>query len=104
MTKAELVERLAQATDRSRTDAEHILDAILNVLTQALENGNSVDLRGFGRFQVSEKKERQGRNPRTGETMTIAAKRVVMFKPSKDLAGNMNRTQNPTLDDTAITG
>ena len=51
-----------------------------------------MDLRGFGSFQISGKKERQGRNPRTGETLTIAARNVAVFKPSKELSSRLNGT------------
>ena len=63
---------------------------VLASITEALAKGEKVDLRGFGSFQVSGKKERQGRNPRTGETMTIAARNVAVFKPSKELSGRLN--------------
>ena len=59
-------------------------------MTEALTKGEKVDLRGCGSFQVSGKKERQGRNPRTGESITIAARNVAVFKPSKELSGRLN--------------
>jgi integration host factor subunit beta len=62
--------------------------------------GEKVDLRGFGSFQVSGKKERQGRNPRTGEAMTIAARNVAVFRPSKELSGRLNGgSEDGTGDD-----
>ncbi len=59
---------------------------------EALSKGEKVDLRGLGSFQASRKKERQGRNPQTNETMTIAAKTVAVFKPSKELAVQVNQS------------
>ena len=93
MTKNNLIDHVAEATHRTKKEAEQILDAVLGGIAEALGRGEKVDLRGFGSFQVSEKKERQGRNPRTGETMTIAARKVASFRPSKELAERANAGQ-----------
>ena len=85
MTKNELINYVADATQRTKKDAETAVDAVLAGLGEALGRGEKADLRGFGNFQVSERKERQGRNPQTGETITIAARKAVVFKPSKEL-------------------
>ena len=69
-----------------------MVDTVLTTITDALAKGDKVDLRGFGSFQVSAKKERQGRNPRTGEGMTIPARNVAVFKPSKELSTRVNGT------------
>ena len=90
MTKTNLIDHVAEATKGTKKDTEQVIDAVLASITQALSKGEKVDLRGFGSFQVSGKKERQGRNPRTGETMTIAARNVAVFKPSKELSGRLN--------------
>ena len=90
MTKNHLVDRVAEATKGTKKETEQLIDAVLASITDALAKGEKVDLRGFGSFQVSGKKERQGRNPRTGETMTIAARNVAVFKPSKELSGRVN--------------
>jgi nucleoid DNA-binding protein len=90
MTKTNLIDHVSQATSGSKKDTEQLVDAVLAAITDALSKGEKVDLRGFGSFQVSGKKERQGRNPRTGETMTIAARNVAAFKPSKELASRLN--------------
>jgi nucleoid DNA-binding protein len=73
-----------------------VLNALIAAVGEALDRGEKVDLRGFGSFQVSRKKERQGRNPRTGETITILAKKVVAFKPSKELADRVNAIEGRT--------
>jgi DNA-binding protein HU-beta len=91
MNRNDLIDELAESSERSRIEAEQVLDAVLTHIAAALERGEKVDIRGFGAFQVIEKKERQGRNPKTGETLTIAAKKVASFKPSKDLAERVNR-------------
>ena len=92
MTKANLIDQIAQSTEHTKKETEQIVDAILGAIADALGKGEKVDLRGFGRFEVSGKKERQGRNPQTGEALTIAARNVAVFKPSKELAERVNGT------------
>ena len=90
MTKTNLIDHVAEATKGTKKETEQVIDAVFASITEALAKGEKVDLRGFGSFQVSGKKERQGRNPRTGESMTIAARNVAVFKPSKELSGRLN--------------
>jgi integration host factor alpha subunit len=90
MTKNDLIKYVADATQFSKKDAEQSVDAVLAGVSDALLRGEKVDLRGFGNLQVNEKKERQGRNPKTGEAITIAARRVAVFKPSKELTERLN--------------
>jgi DNA-binding protein HU-beta len=106
MTKANLIDRVAEATKGTKKETEQVIDAVLAGITEALVKSEKVDLRGFGSFQVSGKKERQGRNPRTGETITIAARNVAVFKPSKELSERLNGgSENEAGDDvTADTG
>ncbi len=92
MTRNNLIDQIAETTQSSKKEAEQVVDAVLAQIAEALRNGEKVDLRGFGSFQVSDKKQRQGRNPKTGETITISAKRVAVFKPSKELAERVNQT------------
>ena len=100
MTKTNLIDHVTEATKGTKKETEQLIDAVLASITEALVKGEKVDLRGFGSFQVSGKKERQGRNPRTGETITIAARNVAVFKPSKELSGRLNGTS----EDQAGTG
>ncbi len=86
MTKQQLIEKVAAKTELSKAHVEVALEAILELVTEALGSNERVDLRGFGSFVVKEKKERQGRNPRTGEAITIPAKRDASFRSSKELA------------------
>jgi DNA-binding protein HU-beta len=95
MNRNDFIDQIAARTQRSKTEAEDVINAALAVIAEALANGEKVDLRGFGSFQVSGKKERQGRNPRTGESMTIPAKSVAVFKPGKELADRVNATSAP---------
>jgi DNA-binding protein HU-beta len=92
MTKTNLIDHVAEATKGTKKETEQLIDAVLASITDALVKGEKIDLRGFGSFQVSGKKERQGRNPRTGETITIAARNVAVFKSSKELSGRLNGT------------
>ena len=85
MSKAELVEKIAEQAKLTKVDAERSVNAFINVVTAALKEGEDVTLVGFGTFTTGERAERQGRNPQTGEAITIAAKKVVKFKPGKAL-------------------
>jgi nucleoid DNA-binding protein len=86
MTKAQLIEAVASKTSREKPEVEAVLESVLGTIAEALHANQRVDLRGFGSFVVKDKKERQGRNPRTGETITIAAKRDASFKAGKELS------------------
>ena len=85
MTKQQLIEQVAAKTELKKSEVEVAVDSVLELIAEALRSNERVDLRGFGSFVVKERKERQGRNPRTGETITIAAKRDASFKPGKEL-------------------
>lgn len=86
MTKAELVEKIyAKASLPSKAKAEEALDAVIETLRDALASGDTVTFTGFGSFKVSERAERKGRNPKTGEPITIQACKVVKFTPGKSL-------------------
>ena len=91
MTKSNLIDHIAETTQSTKKEAEQVIEAVLSQITEALAKGEKVDLRGFGSFQANGKKERQGRNPKTGETITIAARTVAVFKPSKELAERVNQ-------------
>jgi integration host factor beta subunit len=99
MTKANLIDHIAETTQSTKHDAERVVDAVLDHIIEALAKGEKVDLRGFGSFRAAAKKERQGRNPQTGETITIAPRTVAVFKPSKELAERVN--QAPAASDEA---
>ena len=86
ITKQQLVEAVSAKTGQGRAEVEAVVDSILGTITEALSSNERVDVRGFGSFVVKDKKERQGHNPRTGETITIAAKRDVGFRPGKELS------------------
>jgi integration host factor subunit beta len=85
MTKADLVEKVARATELARKDAEVVVEEIFENIIQALNRAEKIELRGFGSFRVRERASRRGRNPKTGAPVDIPAKRVVYFKPGKEL-------------------
>jgi DNA-binding protein HU-beta len=85
MTKQQFIDAVAAETGQTKAESERTLDAILNTAGQALAKGERIEFRGFGIFAVKDTKARTGRNPRTGEAVTIAASRKVTFRPSKEL-------------------
>jgi len=85
VTKQQLIDGVAGKTAKPKAEIENILNSILEAISDALHSNERVDLRGFGSFVVKEKKARQGRNPRTGEQITIAARRDASFRPAGDL-------------------
>ncbi len=85
MNKNEFVAAIAEKSGLTKKDAEAALNAYTEVVTDALKAGDSVQLIGFGTFEVRERAARQGRNPLTGETVEIAAAKVPAFKPGKAL-------------------
>jgi integration host factor subunit beta len=91
MTKADLVEAVARATDLSKKQSETIVDTMLSKLTESLQKSQGVELRGFGSFRIRKRGSRQGRNPKTGKSVQVPAKRVVYFKMGKELKDLINR-------------
>lgn len=83
MTKAELIEKMANDTGVSKAAAGKALDSFIDGVKKALKKGNKVALVGFGTFSISKRKARKGRNPRTGETITIKAAKVPKFTSGK---------------------
>ena len=83
--KAELIVKVAAATDLSKKDATAAVDAVFSAIQDALANGEKVQLIGFGNFEVRNRAERKGRNPQTNEEIIIPASKVPAFKPGKAL-------------------
>ena len=90
MTKAELVEAVAGATELTKGDAELLVEIALDGIVEALNRGEKVELRGFGSFRVSTRGARRGRNPKTGAEVEIPAKRIPYFKAGKELREAIN--------------
>lgn len=90
MNKVELVEKVATSAGLTKTEADAAINAFVETLTDVLKDGDKINLKGFGTFEVREREARTGRNPRTGETMTIAASKVPAFKASSTLKKVVN--------------
>lgn len=90
MNKGEFVAAVAEAAELSRADAANAVDAVIGVITQTLKKGDDVTLVGFGTFQVRKRAARQGRNPKTGETIKIKASKNPAFKAGKALKDAVN--------------
>lgn len=90
MTKKELVRDVAKGTKLTHKDVEAVLDSFVNVVSSEMKNGGKVQLVGFGTFEVSERAAREGRNPQTGEAMTIAASKTPKFKAGAALKALVN--------------
>lgn len=85
MTKKELVAAMAEKTEQTKKDTEVMLNALIDVVTEALTDGEEVAIAGLGKFEVRERAARSGRNPQTGEAIEIAACKVPAFKAAKAL-------------------
>ncbi|AUB78014.1 MULTISPECIES: HU family DNA-binding protein [Spiribacter] len=90
MNKSELIDAVAESADLSKADATKAVDAFASTVTDALNQGDQVTLVGFGTFTVRERAARTGRNPRTGESINIAASKVPGFKAGKALKDAVN--------------
>ena len=90
MTKTELIEGLANKLGMHKSEAEKAINIILDDIIAALRQGERVNISGFGTFSVSERQARTGRNPKTGESIEIAASRSAKFKPGKQLKDSLN--------------
>ncbi len=93
MTKSELIARLAaQNPDLYHRDIERLVHTFFDTIVEALEEGDRVELRGFGTFSTRTHQARQGRNPRTGESVAVAEKTVPFFKMGKAMRERLNRS------------
>ncbi len=91
MNKSELISAISTASGLSKTDSEKALNATTEAIKNALTQGESIQLIGFGTFSISERAARTGRNPQTGKEIQIAAKKVAKFKPGKGLDEAINQ-------------
>jgi DNA-binding protein HU-beta len=90
MNKSELINAIAGQGNLSKADASRSLDALIKTIETTLKAGDSITLVGFGTFAVKDRAERTGRNPQTGQEITIAAAKVPSFKPGKSLKDAVN--------------
>ncbi|MBN9288650.1 MAG: integration host factor subunit alpha [Gammaproteobacteria bacterium 39-13] len=91
LTKAEISEALAESLGMNKRDAKEMVELLFEEVRQALEKGESVKISGFGNFDLRDKSERPGRNPKTGQDIPISARRVVTFKPGQKLKVRVER-------------
>src|ERR1700723_2940831 len=90
MTKADLIDEVSRLAELTRKDSEVIVETIFDSVVRSLRAGDKIEVRGFGSFRSRQRKPRTGRNPKTGESVAVPAKRVPYFKPSKELRDLVN--------------
>lgn len=90
LTKAQIIEEVMKRNGFTREKSTETVEALIELIKNSLESGDDVLISGFGKFSVQQKKERKGRNPATGETMMLPARKVVTFKCSGKLKGRIN--------------
>jgi len=90
MNKTELIDAVAEASDLTKAESQRAVDAVIASVTKALKDGDAVTLVGFGTFQVRDRAARTGRNPKTGDTIKIAASKNPSFKAGKALKDAVN--------------
>jgi len=90
MTKAELIEEVAKVASLTKKETELIVNTVFDNITDALSKGDKVELRGFGSFRIRQRNSRKGRNPKTGDSVSVPEKRVPFFKVGKRLRELVN--------------
>ena len=95
LTKADMADHLFDEVGLNKREAKEFVDAYFEIIREALESGENVKLSGFGNFQLREKNQRPGRNPKTGEEIPISARRVVTFRPGQKLRARVEAYVEP---------
>ena len=90
MNRTELISAMSEKSELTKVDTEKALKAFIDTVTEELKNGGKVQLFGFGTFEIAERAERQGRNPKTGEAITIPASKSPKFKAGRSLKDTIN--------------
>jgi len=90
LTKADLIEEVLRITELPRKESETIVETIFDSIIQSLQQGQKIEIRGFGSFRTRERRGRVGRNPKTGAKVEVPAKKIPFFKPSKELKDFVN--------------
>ena len=91
MTKADIFEKVQNGLGLTKKDSAEMVEAVFAIMKSTLESGENLKISGFGNFEVKQKKDRRGRNPQTGEELTIGARRILTFKPSALLKDAINK-------------
>lgn len=95
MTKADIVEKVQEGIGLTKKESTEMVEAVFLLMKSTLQSGENLKISGFGSFIVNQKADRRGRNPQTGETITIKARRILTFKPSSVLKEQINRESAP---------
>ena len=95
MTKADIFEKIQENIGLTRKESAGMVEAVFSIMKSTLESGESLKISGFGNFVVKQKADRRGRNPQTGEALTIGARRILTFKPSGILKDQINKALAP---------
>ena len=90
MTKADIIDAICEESGFSKRESAKITETMIDIIKETLERGENVKLSGFGSFNIQHKRARRGRNPQTGEEMTISPRRILSFKPSNVLRNKLN--------------
>ena len=90
MTKADIIEKIYEKVGFSKKDSAELVELVFNIIKGTLETGDKIKIAGFGNFVVKDKSDRRGRNPQTGEEITITARKILTFKPSQVLKASLN--------------
>ncbi len=98
LTKADIVERLYKEANFSKKEATDLVEMVFTLMKDTLSKGEKVKISGFGNFSIKDKPARRGRNPQTGETLEISARRVLTFKPSQVLKEDVSSRYAHRLD------
>ena len=91
MTKADIFEKVQEGIGMTRKESAEMVEAVFAIMKSTLESGENLKISGFGNFVVKKKADRRGRNPQTGESITIEARRILTFKPSGVLRDAINK-------------
>ncbi len=102
MNKAELIERVSKKTKLTKTQTETILDAAIETIQKSVSSGEEVKIVGFGTFDRASRKQRNGRNPKTGTTIVIPASRVPRFRPGKEFKALVEPTHGAATAEATI--
>tara|TARA_Y100000588_G_C13983766_1_gene808417 strand:- start:119 stop:448 length:330 start_codon:yes stop_codon:yes gene_type:complete len=94
LTKADIVRQIAQETGLTKTDVAAVVDGFIESVIESLQQGDHIEIRGFGTFKSVTRAPRTGRNPRTGSEVKISSRRAPVFKPSKELRARVEQDNN----------
>jgi len=95
MTKADIAEKIHASTEFTRKESAEMMEAVFSIMKTTMESGENLKISGFGSFVVKQKANRRGRNPQTGEAITIEARRILTFKASGVLKEQINKGLTP---------